>query len=64
MVQEIEHPTCGPIKLVGTPVKFSSAKPSIRSAPPTLGQHTQEVLLELGYSQQEVDSLREQGVVA
>lgn len=44
MVTTIEHPTCGPIKMINTPIKFSNAEPSIRTPPPTLGQHTSEVL--------------------
>lgn len=65
MVTEVNHPTCGPMKLLSPPVKFSEAKPSIRSAPPTLGQHTQEVLSEmLGMSSAEVETLRKDGVVA
>ncbi|THZ36214.1 formyl-coenzyme A transferase [Aureobasidium pullulans] len=64
MVHEIDHPTCGPIKLVNTPVKFSESKPSIRTAPPTLGQHTQEVLTQLGYSEEQVKEFRDGGVVA
>lgn len=64
MVKEVDHPTCGPMKLVNTPVKFSHSKPSIRTAPPTLGQHTDEVLQELGFSGEEITSLRSEGVVA
>lgn len=65
MVQEVEHPYCGPMKLVNTPVKWSGAKPGIRSAPPVLGQHTDEVLTEaVGLSKHEVKQLREQGVVS
>ncbi|KAI7281904.1 CoA-transferase family III [Hortaea werneckii] len=65
MVTEVEHPSCGPMKLLSPPVKFSESKPSIRSAPPTLGQHTQEVLTEvLGMSADEVEKLRTDGVVA
>lgn len=65
MVTEVEHSSCGPIKLLSPPVKFSEARPSIRSAPPTLGQHTEEVLGEmLGMSREEVDKLRGSGVVA
>ncbi|KAL9600692.1 MAG: hypothetical protein Q9219_003022 [cf. Caloplaca sp. 3 TL-2023] len=44
MVKEVEHPTCGPMKLVNHPVKYSHAEPNIRLAPPTLGQHTDEIL--------------------
>jgi succinate--hydroxymethylglutarate CoA-transferase len=64
MVTEIDHPTCGPIKLVNTPVKFSESTPGIRSAPPTLGQHSVEVLMQLGYSEEEVEEFRASGVVA
>jgi succinate--hydroxymethylglutarate CoA-transferase len=64
MVKEVDHPTCGPIKLVNTPVKFSESTPGIRSAPPTLGQHTGEVLEQLGYSESEVEEMRRGGVVA
>jgi succinate--hydroxymethylglutarate CoA-transferase len=64
MVKEINHPTCGPIKLVNTPVKFSESTPGIRSAPPTLGQHSVEVLKSLGYSKEEVEGFRASGVVA
>ncbi|KAK4983577.1 hypothetical protein LTR66_008777 [Elasticomyces elasticus] len=65
MVKEIEHPTCGPMKLVNTPVKYSYSTPSIRTPPPTLGQHTDEILAEvLGMSRGDIDSLRSEGVVA
>ncbi|KAI5219110.1 formyl-coenzyme A transferase [Aureobasidium subglaciale] len=64
MVTTIDHPTCGPIKLVNTPVKYSESAPSIRSAPPTLGQHTSEVLQELGYSDAEIDGFKTDGVVS
>ena len=65
MVKEVDHPTCGPIKMVNTPVKFSFSKPGIRMPPPTLGQHTSEILKDmLAMSSEEVDSLRSEGVVA
>ncbi|KAL8770542.1 MAG: hypothetical protein Q9209_003798 [Squamulea sp. 1 TL-2023] len=65
MVKEIEHPTCGLMKLVNTPVKFSHSEPSIRTAPPTLGQHTDEILGDiLGMSHGEIGKLKEEGVVA
>ncbi|EOD47453.1 putative caib baif family enzyme protein [Neofusicoccum parvum UCRNP2] len=65
MVAEVEHPKCGPIKLVNTPVKYSFSEPKIRTPPPTLGQHTDEILKDLvGMSESEVESLRSEGVVA
>ncbi|KAL1650277.1 hypothetical protein SLS58_001088 [Diplodia intermedia] len=65
MVAEVEHPACGPIKLVNTPVKYSFSEPSIRTPPPTLGQHTDEVLREMvGLSEADIESLRSEGVVA
>lgn len=65
MVTEVEHPSCGPMKLLSPPVKFSDAKPSIRSAPPTLGQDTHEILGEmLGMNADDIESLKSEGVVS
>jgi succinate--hydroxymethylglutarate CoA-transferase len=65
MVAEVEHPTCGPMKLVNTPVKYSHSNPSIRSPPPTLGQHTDEILTDLvGMTTSEIEDLKSEGVVA
>ncbi len=65
MVTEVQHPSCGPMKLVNTPVKYSHSTPGIRSPPPTLGQHTDEVLTEiLGLKMGEIENLRNEGVVA
>lgn len=65
MVKEIEHPTCGPMKLVNTPVKYSFSEPSIRTPPPLLGQHTDEVLHKtVGLSEAEIKALRDEQVVA
>ncbi|PPJ51449.1 hypothetical protein CBER1_09169 [Cercospora berteroae] len=65
MTTEVEHPECGPMKLVSPPVKFSETNPTIRSPPPTLGQHTTAVLTEvLGMKQDEVEALKKQGVVS
>jgi succinate--hydroxymethylglutarate CoA-transferase len=65
MLVQVEHPTAGPIKMAGIPVKYSETKPSIRLPPPVLGQHTQEVLSELlGYNSLKLDQLEKQGVIA
>jgi succinate--hydroxymethylglutarate CoA-transferase len=64
MVVEVEHDQCGPIKLVNSPVKYSETKPRIRSPPPTLGQHTHQVLREhLGMTEERIALLKEKGVV-
>ncbi|KAH6615185.1 formyl-coenzyme A transferase [Boeremia exigua] len=44
MVVEIDHPSCGPMELINSPVKYSRSQPTIRAAPPLLGQHTDEIL--------------------
>ena len=65
MVKEIDHPACGTMKLVNTPVKYSYSEPSIRTPPPLLGQHTEEVLRDIvGMSGPEIQHLRTEGVVA
>ncbi|KAI9791315.1 MAG: hypothetical protein M1816_004096 [Peltula sp. TS41687] len=65
MVVQVDHPTCGPIKLVNTPLKYSDFDPSIRLPPPTLGQHTNQILRDiLDMNENEIRSLREKEVVS
>ena len=64
MVKEVEHDSCGTMKLVNTPVKYSESQPGIRTPPPTLGQHTDEVLKDLGYGLEQIERLRTEGVVS
>ncbi len=61
MIQEVQHPTIGVLKVLGIPMKLSETPGSIRMAPPLLGQHTTEVLKALGYSAQKIEQLREKG---
>ncbi|OCT47071.1 Succinate--hydroxymethylglutarate CoA-transferase [Cladophialophora carrionii] len=64
MVVSIDHPSCGVMDLVNTPVKYSRSKPSIRSPPPLLGQHTDEILsARLGFDAQRIHELRARGAV-
>lgn len=64
MVIEMDHPKAGPIKLTGIPIKLSDTPPAARTPPPTLGQHTDEVLRDvLGYSGEKIATLRAAGVL-
>jgi len=63
MTVDVEHPAFGVIRQVGSPIAIEGVKPAIRRAPPLLGQHTVEILAELGYDGQAVDAFRLAGVV-
>ena len=63
MVVEVEHPTVGKVRQVGIAPKLSDTPGKIRNLSPLLGEHTQEVLSGLGYSQKEIESLQQEGVV-
>jgi formyl-CoA transferase/CoA:oxalate CoA-transferase len=56
MVCEVQHRTLGSAKVINSPVKMSDTPTSVRTAPPTLGQHTRGVLHELGYDDQQIDA--------
>jgi crotonobetainyl-CoA:carnitine CoA-transferase CaiB-like acyl-CoA transferase len=63
MVEAVAHPTLGEVRLPGIPFKLSGTPASIRSAPPLLGQHTDEVLTWLGYDEPAIRRLRADGTV-
>jgi crotonobetainyl-CoA:carnitine CoA-transferase CaiB-like acyl-CoA transferase len=63
MVTTLAHPLAGEVRLVSSPIKLSATPVQPRRAPPLLGQHTDEVLAELGLSADERAALRAQGVV-
>jgi len=63
MVQTVAHPHHDALPLVASPMKLSATPVQLRRPPPLLGQHSDEVLAELGFSTEEVAQLRAQGVV-
>jgi formyl-CoA transferase/CoA:oxalate CoA-transferase len=63
MVVEIDHPRAGRIKQTGVPLKLSETPGRIASPPPLLGQHTESILRELGYTHAEIAALRQDGTI-
>jgi crotonobetainyl-CoA:carnitine CoA-transferase CaiB-like acyl-CoA transferase len=63
MVVERPHPILGTVSLLGLPVKFSETPGDVHRIPPEIGEHTDEILCELGLADEERRRLREQGIV-
>ncbi|WP_260284986.1 CaiB/BaiF CoA transferase family protein [Peribacillus aracenensis] len=63
MIQEVEHPSVGIVKLLGSPLKLSDTPVTIERHPPLHGEHTEEVLMELGYDKEEIKSFMEDKVI-
>ena len=63
MMKELDHTKAGKIKVAGIPVKLSDTPGEVKTPPPFLGEHTQEVLEELGYNSQDLEKLRQEKVI-
>jgi crotonobetainyl-CoA:carnitine CoA-transferase CaiB-like acyl-CoA transferase len=63
MSVDIEHPALGVLRQAGIPLRFTSTPGAIRTAPPLLGEHSDEVLAEVGYSAGQIAALREAGAI-
>jgi crotonobetainyl-CoA:carnitine CoA-transferase CaiB-like acyl-CoA transferase len=64
MKVEAPHPLAGKVPMVASPMKLSRTPVGHRTAPPTLGQHTGEILTALlGFTEQQIAQLRERGVL-
>jgi crotonobetainyl-CoA:carnitine CoA-transferase CaiB-like acyl-CoA transferase len=62
-LKELDHPVAGKVLVTGTPVSINGEVETVAQMPPEHGANTEEVLLELGYSWEEIGSLRESGAV-
>lgn len=63
MVGQVEHPTAGRLQTIGCPVKLSADLPVAPTAPPTLGQHTDQVLADLGYADEDIRRWHAEGSI-
>jgi formyl-CoA transferase len=63
LAQPVRHPERGEMRVQGLPATLSRTPGAVRRAAPTHGQHTEEILAELGYSREEIDQLRRDSVV-
>ncbi|MFZ0920831.1 MAG: CaiB/BaiF CoA-transferase family protein [Candidatus Dormiibacterota bacterium] len=63
MVLTTQHPTAGTLRMTASPIKLSRYTANVRRPPPVLGEHTDEVLGELGYSDADIATLRDEGVI-
>lgn len=63
MIFEMETESFGRLNQLATPIRFSESPLTVRSDPPKLGQHTQQILLELGYSAADVERLKTAGAI-
>jgi crotonobetainyl-CoA:carnitine CoA-transferase CaiB-like acyl-CoA transferase len=63
MVRELEHPAAGKVKQLGFAYKLSDTPPRTSRPSPALGEHTDELLADLGVSQEERERLRKSGII-
>jgi crotonobetainyl-CoA:carnitine CoA-transferase CaiB-like acyl-CoA transferase len=63
MVLEVEHPKLGRTKILGIPIKLSATPGCVFIPPPLLGEHTEKILREIGYNEDEVRNLKAKGVI-
>jgi crotonobetainyl-CoA:carnitine CoA-transferase CaiB-like acyl-CoA transferase len=63
-VLEVDYPGVGPVKSANNPIKLSDAPVEVRRKSPMIGQHTVEIMREVGYSDGEIAALREAKAIA
>ena len=63
MIETVQHPVIGPLRLLGIPFKFSDTACSVGRPPPLLGEHSDEILSELGFEKHALAKLRDEKVI-
>lgn len=62
MIMTVQHRDAGEVRLLAHPVRYDGEAPPLRRMPPRQGEHTREILAELGYDASEIDALTEGGI--
>ncbi|HLH69633.1 MAG TPA: CoA transferase [Candidatus Dormibacteraeota bacterium] len=62
-ILEFDHPRAGRVRVLKHPIRYGAGEPELRRLPPEVGQHTDQVLEELGYSSQEIQAMRASGAI-
>jgi len=60
---EVEHPKMGKMRMLGSAIELSRTPPKIKSAPPILGEHTEEILREFGHDENTIGRLKSAGII-
>jgi len=63
LLATVQYPGAGDVRVVGIPMRFSETPGTIRIGPPTVGEHTDDILASIGYSPQDIQRLRDEGCV-
>ena len=63
MIVELDHPELGKVRQAGIPVKLSATPGSIRKFAPKRGEDAVDILMEIGYSKEEIEKLEENNVI-
>jgi crotonobetainyl-CoA:carnitine CoA-transferase CaiB-like acyl-CoA transferase len=63
MTPEVEHSRLGPVRTLGSPIKFSETPTNLRHGAPMLGEHTAEIMREQGYSESDIERLAADGAI-
>ncbi len=63
IIYSVDHPTRGKVKMLGLPVKLKKTPGQPQGAAPLLGQHTEEILLKLGYKSKEIADMEKRGII-